>query len=149
MSLHIREFGFQDLGNSFYVESGILGLGIRNEAAGIRNPTNNWNPKSGIQVPEVPMKEIWNPVIGIQNPRCAIQNPRLSWIPLCGATSEVESKILKCEFIIFIKLRSVKRTTARRLREFILLYFILFYFFTELCRELCLNFSCHIQSEQH
>ena len=128
MSLHIREFGFQDLGNSFYVESAILGLGIRNEAAGIRNPTNNWNPKSGIQVPEVPMKEIWNPVIGIQNPRCAIQNPRLSWIPLCGATSEVESKILKCEFIIFIKLRSIKRTTARRLREFILFYFIIFFY---------------------
>ena len=73
------------------------------------------------------MKEIWNPVIGIRNPRCAIQNPRLSWIPLYGATSEVESKILKCEFIIFIKLRSVERTTARRLREFIFYYYYFFY----------------------
>ena len=111
-------------GKKFYVESGILGLGIRNEAVGIRNPANNWNPESGIQVPEVPMKEIWNPVIGTRNLRYAIQNPRLSWIPLYGATRGVESKILKCEFIIFIKLRAVKRTTARRLREFILFYFI-------------------------
>ena len=133
----IREFGFQDLGNSFYVESGILGLGIRNEAVGIRNPANNWNPESGIQVPEVPMKEIWNPVIGIRNPRCAIQNPRLSWIPYMGRHVKWNLK-----FIIFIKLRAVKRTTARRLREFILFHF---YFFT----ELCLNFLCHMQSEQH
>ena len=28
------------------VESGILGLGIRNTAVGIRNSTNNWNPES-------------------------------------------------------------------------------------------------------
>ena len=111
-------------GKNFYVESGILGLGIRNEAVGIRNPANNWNPESGIQVAEVPMKEIWNPVIGTRNLRYAIQNPRLSWIPLYGATRGVESKILKCEFIIFIKLRAVKRTTARRLRVFILFYFI-------------------------
>ena len=27
-------------------ESGILGLGIRNIAVGIRNPTDHWNPES-------------------------------------------------------------------------------------------------------
>ena len=137
MSLHIREFGFQDLGNSFYVESEILCLGIRNEAAGIRNPTNNWNPKSGIQVPEVPMKEIWNPVIEIRNPRCAIQNPRLSWIPFYGATREVESKIYN--FHETTSSKKDDRLPSKRI------YFILFYFFA----ELCLNVLCHMQSEQH
>ena len=137
MSLHIREFGFQDLGNSFYVESEILCLGIRNEAVGSRNPANNWNPESGIQVPEVPMKEIWNPVIEIRNPQCAIQNPRLSWIPFYGATREVESKIYN-----FHKTTSSKKDDRLPSKR---IYFILFYFFA----ELCLNVLCHMQSEQH
>ena len=40
--------------------------------------------ESGIQVP---LKKIWNPVIRIQNPRRGIQNLRLSWILLHGASN--------------------------------------------------------------
>ena len=53
---HVRESGFQnpgifclwnpESGNFLLVESGILGLGIRNTAQGIRNPTNDCNPES-------------------------------------------------------------------------------------------------------
>ena len=55
-SPHVRESGFRNPGNFYIqnpeswkfllVESGILGLGIRNTAVRIRNPTNNWNPES-------------------------------------------------------------------------------------------------------
>ena len=49
-SPHARESGIRDtgLGNPGYwaFESGILGLGIRNTAQGIRNPTNDSNPQS-------------------------------------------------------------------------------------------------------
>ena len=35
----------------------------------------------------------WNAVPGIRNPRRGIQNPRLTWIPLYGATdSQIMSK---------------------------------------------------------
>ena len=44
------------------VESGILSLGIRNRAQGIRNPT-----ESGIQNPSSSYKDC-NPVAGIRNP---------------------------------------------------------------------------------
>ena len=35
------------------VKSGLLGFGIRNTPQGIRNPTNDSNPESGIQVPVI------------------------------------------------------------------------------------------------
>ena len=47
----------------------------------------NWNPALfGIRNPLC-----WNPksVPGIQNPQRGIQNPRLSWIPLHGASGQV------------------------------------------------------------
>ena len=55
-SPHVKESGFRNPENFFIwnpeswkfllVESGILGLGIRNTGVGIRNPTNNSNPES-------------------------------------------------------------------------------------------------------
>ena len=79
-SLHIRESGFwnpeklclwnRNPENLFFVESGILGFGIRNKAQGIRNPlcigirnpscsgfpgnleSKTWNPKSTAWNPE-------------------------------------------------------------------------------------------------
>ena len=55
-SPHVKESGFRNPGNFciwnpeswkfLLVESGILGLGIRNTGLGIRNPTNNSNPES-------------------------------------------------------------------------------------------------------
>ena len=56
------------------MESGILGIRIRNTAQGSWNATKNYNPESG-QILE-----------SIRNPRRAIQNPRLSWIALHGVT---------------------------------------------------------------
>ena len=32
------------MGESFLVETGILGFAFRETAEGIRNPTNDWNP---------------------------------------------------------------------------------------------------------
>ena len=62
------------------MESGILGIEIRNTAQGVRNPTNDY-----LQSPRFIDKD-WNPVPGIRNPQRGIQNPsRLSWIPLPGA----------------------------------------------------------------
>ena len=70
-SPHVRESGFWiESGKYLLVESGILGLGIRSTAQGIRNPTDDWNPES----------KILNPVIEIRNPRRGIQKQRLSWI---------------------------------------------------------------------
>ena len=34
------------MGESFLVETGILGFAIRETAEGIRNPTNDWNPRT-------------------------------------------------------------------------------------------------------
>ena len=62
------------------MESGILALGIRNTAVGIRNPTNDWNPESKFHY------KIWKLITGIRNPRRGFRNPRLSSIPLHGAT---------------------------------------------------------------
>ena len=57
-SPHVREYGFRNPGNFFYVESGIredfacgiqnpgCDFEIRNTAQGIRNPTKDWNPES-------------------------------------------------------------------------------------------------------
>ena len=56
------------------MESGNLGIRIRNTAQGSWNATKNYNPESG-QILE-----------SIRNPRRAIQNPRLSWIALHGVT---------------------------------------------------------------
>ena len=52
------------------MESGILGIGIRNTTQEIRNPTNDWHPES---------KFYWQIVKSWPVP--GIQNPRLSWIP--------------------------------------------------------------------
>ena len=71
-----------------------------NFVCGIRNPVL-WNPELqlkefgipvtiGIQNPSSTVK-YWNPVPGIRNPRCGIQNLRLSWIPLHGATPKCNS----------------------------------------------------------
>ena len=68
-------FGIQQ---SFAVESGILGFGIRCTAQGIRNSTNDWNPESKFH-----SQEIRNPVLGIRNPgnsSCGIRNSGL-WNP--------------------------------------------------------------------
>ena len=65
----------------FAVQSGILAIGIRNTAQGIRNQTNECNPEYKFQ-----WLKIRNPVPRNRNPH-RIQNPRLSWIPLNGATS--------------------------------------------------------------
>ena len=56
ISPYVGESGFQNQGifclyesglrEKFVLESGILGFGIRNTAQGIRNPTDDWNPKS-------------------------------------------------------------------------------------------------------
>ena len=54
----------------FVVESGIRGFRIR-------NPTNDWNPKSKFHG-----ERIRNPIPRIRNPRRGIQNSRLSWISL-------------------------------------------------------------------
>ena len=48
----------------------------------LRNST--YRLESGIQVP---LAKNRNSVPGIRNPRLGIQDPRLSWIPLHGATS--------------------------------------------------------------
>ena len=57
-----------------------MGFGIRNTAQGIRNPTKDWNPRS--------TDKDWYPgqflQFGVH--QCGIQNPRLSCIPLHGAT---------------------------------------------------------------
>ena len=53
VSLHVRESGI-DRGNILILESGILGLGIRNTAQGIRNRTDR-----GIQNPSFTDKD-WN-----------------------------------------------------------------------------------------
>ena len=71
-----------------------------NFVCGIRNPVL-WNPELqlkefgipvtiGIQNPSSTDK-YWNPVPGVRNPRCGIQNLRLSWIPLHGATPKCNS----------------------------------------------------------
>lgn len=46
------------------VESGILGFGILNSGQEIRNPANDWSPKSTLQ-----WQRIRNPPRGVQNPR--------------------------------------------------------------------------------
>ena len=53
-----------------FLESGMLGFGIRIPALGIRNPTNDWNPES--------LFRTRNPE-RIRIPQCGLQNPRLSW----------------------------------------------------------------------
>ena len=65
------------------VETGVLDLEIRKTAAGFRNATNNRNPESRFHW----KRSVWNPVILIQNPRRGIQNLRLSWILLHGASN--------------------------------------------------------------
>ena len=64
-------------GEILFVESGVVGFGIRNSARGIRNPTNEWNPETpstdkecGIQYMEP----------GIRNLQIGIQYPRLRLI---------------------------------------------------------------------
>ena len=65
-------------GKILLMESGILGIGIRNTThQEIRNLTNDWHPESKFYWQIV---KSW-PVPGIRNPQRGIQNPRLSWIP--------------------------------------------------------------------
>ena len=54
-----------------FMESGILGFGIRIPALGIRNPANDWNPES--------LFRTRNPE-RIRIPQCGLQNPRLPWV---------------------------------------------------------------------
>ena len=50
------------------MESEILGLGIRNAAQGIRNPTNDWIPESKSTVKDC------NPLPGMRTPTRGIHN---------------------------------------------------------------------------
>ena len=54
----------------------ILGFGMRNSPQWIRNPADDWNPKSL----KFHWQRIRNPVPGIWNPQRGIQNPRLSYL---------------------------------------------------------------------
>ena len=78
-SPHVRESGFSNMGNfCLLMESGIYEIsacGICFTVQAMRNPANDWNPKS---------KYHWQ---RIRNPGHRIQKPRLFWIPLLGATS--------------------------------------------------------------
>ena len=85
-------------GESWVVESRILGIGIQNTAQGIRCPTNDWNLES-----KFPYQRIQNPVPGILNPRCGIHNPRLSWISLHGAISLLLTVLLVSKIPHFIR----------------------------------------------
>ena len=67
------------------VESGILGLGIRNTAVGNRNPTKDCNPN-----PSSTDKD-WNEVLGIRNLLHGIQDLKMSWGPLQGANRPLAS----------------------------------------------------------
>ena len=70
---------------SLNVESGILGLGIRNTAVGNRNPTKDCNPN-----PSSTDKD-WNEVLGIRNLLHGIQDLKMSWGPLQGANRPLAS----------------------------------------------------------
>ena len=77
-SLHVRLSGIREIFPSgirnpekiVFMESGMLGFGIRIPALGIRNPANDWNPES--------LFRTRNPE-RIRIPQCGLQNPRLSW----------------------------------------------------------------------
>ena len=56
-----------------FVESGILGYGIRNTLKEMLNVTDDWNPESKGQ-----LTNYWNPVRVIRNPQRGIQTLRLS-----------------------------------------------------------------------
>ena len=98
LSPHVRESRFRisdsenfclwnlEFGKILFVESGILGYGIRYTAQGMLNATDDWNPESKDQ-----LTNYWNPVPGIQNPQRGVQTPRLSWIFL-ATKSESESE---------------------------------------------------------
>ena len=60
------------------VESGILGLGIRNTAVGNRNPTKDCNPN-----PSSTDKD-WNEVLGIRNLLHGIQDLKCLGVPYKG-----------------------------------------------------------------
>ena len=101
---HLRESEFRNPGNFcswnpesgkiLLLESGILGLGPRNTAQGIRNPTKDWNLES---------KLYWNPVPGIRNSQRRIQNPRLSRLPL--RTERIWGKLSFFNFLVLGLLR--------------------------------------------
>ena len=55
-----KEIWIPESGNFLLVEFGILGLGIRNTAQGIRNPTNDCNPESKFHWQRLE-SSIWNP----------------------------------------------------------------------------------------
>ena len=55
-----KEIWIPESGNFLLVEFGILGLGIRNTAQGIRNPTNDCNPESKFHWQRLE-STIWNP----------------------------------------------------------------------------------------
>ena len=80
-----KEIQIQESGKFLLVESGIriLDSGIWNTAQVIRNPSNDWNPES---------KSHWQ---RNRNSVPGIQNPRLSWIPLRGATGTFSSVTFK------------------------------------------------------
>ena len=89
---HLMESGFRNPEWLLLSGSGILGFVIRNTDQGIRNPTNYWNPESKFQKQKPVIR---NPVPGIQNSWSGIENPRLSWILLHGATKGKTQKDTK------------------------------------------------------
>ena len=90
-----KEIQIPESGKFLLVESGIWEISrivcfvIRNTAQGIRNPSNDWNPES---------KFHWQ---RIRTPVPGIQNPKLSWIPLYGATGTFSSVAFKLLIVKF------------------------------------------------
>ena len=66
-----RDFGFQNQGNVLLVESGVQGnfvCGVRKTVQGVRNPSNDWNPKCKFHYQRLEYST-WNLWRGIQNTR--------------------------------------------------------------------------------
>ena len=87
----IQDILFVESGiGNFFVESGILGVEIRNIAQGIRNSASDWNPQSKLH-----WQRIQNPLPGIRNSQRGIKNQRLSYITLHGHTAEIMAGLEK------------------------------------------------------
>ena len=93
-----KAIGIREFGKFLLVESGIrenqeslvLEFGIQLKGSGIPLTI-------GIQIP-ISTYKYWNPVPGIRNPRRRVQNPRLSWISLRGAS------YLRCAYRVMKKI---------------------------------------------
>ena len=87
-SPHVKESGFRNPRNFciwnpeswkfLLLESGILGLGIRNTGVGIRNPTNNSNPESNSTEIDLESSN-WNPESTGWNPESKSVLDSVTW----------------------------------------------------------------------